>query len=67
MHEANAVATRSVGEKASPFPLLSVGASVIIVFQSEYVWPQSLERLYRLLLMSFSSLIDFDDKGTKYL
>ena len=32
MHEANAVATRSVGEKASPFPLLSVGASVIIVF-----------------------------------
>src|SRR6266446_10525997 len=28
MHVARAVATRSVGENASPFPLLSVGASV---------------------------------------
>src|SRR5262249_47532631 len=30
MHAARAVATRSVGEKASPFPLLSLGASVEI-------------------------------------
>src|SRR3982750_3790804 len=30
MHVARAVATRSVGEKASPFPLLSLGASVEI-------------------------------------
>src|SRR5689334_16855495 len=31
MHVARAVATKSVGEKASPFPLLSLGASVEIV------------------------------------
>src|SRR5206468_4718849 len=31
MHVASAVATRSVGENASPFPLLSVGASVAIL------------------------------------
>src|SRR6266404_6892256 len=30
MHVARAVATRSVGEKASPLPLLSLGASVEI-------------------------------------
>jgi hypothetical protein len=30
MQEAKPLATESVGEKASPFPLLSVGASVII-------------------------------------
>src|SRR6267143_5154355 len=30
MHVARAVATRSVGENASPLPLLSVGASVAI-------------------------------------
>src|SRR6187401_1824033 len=30
MHVARAVATRSVGEKASPLPLLSLGASVAI-------------------------------------
>src|SRR6266536_3178470 len=30
MHVASAVATRSVGENASPLPLLSVGASVEI-------------------------------------
>src|SRR6185295_4529873 len=30
MQVPSAVATRSVGEKASPFPLLSVGASVAI-------------------------------------
>src|SRR3954447_6000977 len=30
MHVARAVAMRSVGEKASPFPLLSLGASVEI-------------------------------------
>ena len=29
IHEARALATVSVGEKASPFPLLSIGASVI--------------------------------------
>ena len=32
MQDAKAVATKSVGEKASPLPLLSVGASVIISF-----------------------------------
>src|SRR5881392_3216758 len=31
MHVARAVATRSVGENASPLPLLSVGASVAIL------------------------------------
>ena len=31
MQEASAVATRSVGENASPFPWLSIGASVMIV------------------------------------
>src|SRR5882762_9248429 len=31
MHVASAVATRSVGENASPLPLLSVGASVAIL------------------------------------
>jgi hypothetical protein len=30
--EASDVAAKSVGEKASPFPLLSTGASVIISF-----------------------------------
>ena len=30
IHDANAVATRSVGENRSPLPLLSVGASVSI-------------------------------------
>src|SRR6266581_5530753 len=30
MHVARAVATRSVGENALPFPLLSIGASVAI-------------------------------------
>jgi hypothetical protein len=30
MHVARAVATRSVGEKVSPLPLLSLGASVEI-------------------------------------
>ncbi len=30
MHVPNAVATKSVGEKDSPLPLLSTGASVII-------------------------------------
>jgi hypothetical protein len=29
----NAEATKSVGEKAFPLPLLSVGASVIIIFE----------------------------------
>ena len=29
IHEARALATVSVGEKPSPFPLLSIGASVI--------------------------------------
>ena len=32
IQEASEVATKSVGEKASPLPKLSIGASVIIVF-----------------------------------
>lgn len=32
IQDASAVAQRSVGEKASPLPWLSVGASVIIIF-----------------------------------
>ncbi|SVA83015.1 uncharacterized protein METZ01_LOCUS135869 [marine metagenome] len=32
MQDANAVATKSVGENALPLPWLSTGASVIIVF-----------------------------------
>ena len=36
-------ATKSVGEKASPFPLLSVGASVIIL-SLEDIWTDSVLR-----------------------
>ena len=36
-------ATKSVGEKASPFPLLSVGASVTI-FSLEDMWTDSVLR-----------------------
>src|SRR5699024_10964087 len=38
IHEPSAVATRSVGEKLSPLPLLSIGASVwICVFDLKWV------------------------------
>src|SRR5215469_9366549 len=40
MHVARAVATRSVGENASPFPLLSLGASVEI-FDCDGPWVAS--------------------------
>src|SRR5438874_12642638 len=47
MHVARAVATRSVGEKASPLPLLSLGASVeIFAFEGPCVASQCKSPVY---------------------
>ncbi|SUZ60690.1 uncharacterized protein METZ01_LOCUS13544 [marine metagenome] len=45
MQDPNAVATRSVGENASPLPLLSTGASVMI-FSPEAMCSASVLRLF---------------------
>ena len=54
IQDASAVATKSVGEKASPFPLLSIGASVIILFP-DLIWIASVLRapLYTTLDVIF--------------
>src|SRR3954449_712180 len=60
MHVARAVATRSVGEKASPFPLLSLGASVeIVACEGPCVASQCKSPVYLTATSTMRKLWDF--------